>query len=101
MKISAMTSLCLWASASLLRGEASWPQWRGPDRNGVSTSEMKLANTWPEEGPKLLWESKYVPSGDDGGFGSVVATDGRVYLSVVWHRDVPTETRTVDNLVLR
>ncbi len=101
MKILATTSLCLWASSSLLRGEASWPQWRGPDRNGVSTSEIKLANTWPEAGPKLLWESKHVPSGDDGGFGSVVATDGRVYLSVVWHRDVPTETRTVDNLVLR
>ena len=57
--------------------EQDWPQWRGPDRNGISTSEMKLTNTWPETGPKLLWERELVPSGDDGGFGSVVAMDGK------------------------
>jgi outer membrane protein assembly factor BamB len=33
---------------------ADWPQWRGPDRTGVS-KETGLLRTWPKGGPKLLW----------------------------------------------
>jgi hypothetical protein len=33
---------------------ADWPQWRGPNRDGIST-ETGLLKTWPKEGPKLLW----------------------------------------------
>ncbi|MGE4550800.1 MAG: PQQ-binding-like beta-propeller repeat protein [Opitutales bacterium] len=80
---------------------ADWPQWRGPLRDGSSSSSVPLADSWPEDGPKLLWESEIVPSGDDGGFGSPVVADGQVYLSLVWHRDVPTDTRVVDDLAMR
>jgi outer membrane protein assembly factor BamB len=31
-----------------------WPQWRGPDRTGVS-KETGLLQSWPTGGPKLLW----------------------------------------------
>ena len=31
-----------------------WPQWRGPDRTGIS-QEKELLQAWPEEGPTLLW----------------------------------------------
>ena len=31
-----------------------WPQWRGPDRTGVS-QEKGLLKKWPAKGPKLLW----------------------------------------------
>ncbi len=31
-----------------------WPQFRGPKRDGVSR-ETGLLNSWPKEGPKLLW----------------------------------------------
>lgn len=31
-----------------------WPQYRGPQRNDVST-ETGLLKKWPAEGPKLLW----------------------------------------------
>ena len=31
-----------------------WPQWRGPDRTGVS-KETGLLASWPPGGPKLLW----------------------------------------------
>ena len=31
-----------------------WPQWRGPDRTGVS-KETGLLQSWPEGGPKRLW----------------------------------------------
>ncbi len=33
---------------------ADWPQWRGPDRSGVS-KESGLLKDWPKAGPKLLW----------------------------------------------
>ncbi|HWG42507.1 MAG TPA: PQQ-binding-like beta-propeller repeat protein [Gemmataceae bacterium] len=39
-----------------------WPQWRGPNRDNVST-ETGLLKTWPEGGPKLLWTS------EDAGLG--------------------------------
>ena len=42
-----------------------------------------------------------IPSNDEGGLGSVVVAKGRAYLSVVWHSNVPTETRQIDDLVLR
>src|SRR4051812_18409432 len=34
-----------------------WPQFRGPDRTGVS-KETGLLKVWPKEGPKLLWTYK-------------------------------------------
>ena len=89
------------ASIPVVAGGPDWPQWRGPSRDGSSAFSVPLADTWPEEGPKLLWDSEPVPSGDDGGFGSLVAADGSIYLSLVWHRHVPTETRTVDDLAMR
>lgn len=33
---------------------ADWPQWRGPQRNGVS-QETGLLAEWPKDGPRLLW----------------------------------------------
>ena len=33
---------------------ADWPQWRGPDRTGLS-SEKGLLKEWPKAGPALLW----------------------------------------------
>jgi outer membrane protein assembly factor BamB len=39
-----------------------WPQWRGPNRTGVST-EKGLLGAWPEEGPKLLWKAEGLGTG--------------------------------------
>jgi outer membrane protein assembly factor BamB len=36
---------------------ADWPQYRGPNRDDVS-SEKGLLKEWPKEGPKLLWSYK-------------------------------------------
>ena len=33
---------------------ADWPQWRGPNQDGVSL-ETSLLATWPEAGPAVLW----------------------------------------------
>lgn len=80
---------------------SDWPQWRGPFRNGIVTDSPPLANAWPGKGLTKLWDSEEIPSDDDGGHGSVVAAGGRVYASIVWHTDVPTETRAIDDLVMR
>ena len=39
---------------SLVACAADWPQWRGPDRNGISP-ETGLLKTWPKAGPPLAW----------------------------------------------
>jgi outer membrane protein assembly factor BamB len=41
---------------------ADWPQWRGPQRNGIST-ETGLLKEWPNGGPKLLWQVKDIGEG--------------------------------------
>lgn len=51
-----------------------WPQWRGPNRDGVST-ETGLLQHWPDGGPRRL----FAASGMGGGFSSVAVTGGRIY----------------------
>ena len=53
--------------------EPSWPQWRGANRDGVST-ESGWQASWPAEGPKRLWEAQV-----DRGMSSFAVVDGRVY----------------------
>ena len=79
----------------------AWPQWRGAERNGRGLGQLETKLNWSDRSPKLLWESPELPSQDDGGFGSPVSDGRLVYLSIVWHRDEPSEERTVTSLVLR
>ena len=54
----------LWRlSAALAPGD--WPQWRGPNRDGVSP-ETGLLKTWPAQGPALLWKTKGLGAGFSG-----------------------------------
>jgi outer membrane protein assembly factor BamB len=48
--LSSLCSLCLCGESP---GD-DWPQWRGPDRSGVS-KETGLLSPWPEKGPPLAW----------------------------------------------
>jgi len=50
-----------------------WPQWRGPDRTGVST-ETGLLTSWPAGGPRMLWSASALGRG----FSSVAVADGRI-----------------------
>lgn len=34
---------------------ADWPQWRGPNRDGISP-ETGLLKEWPKDGPPLAWK---------------------------------------------
>jgi outer membrane protein assembly factor BamB len=51
-----------------------WPQWRGPNRDGVS-HETGLLKKWPAEGPPKLWTAK----GMGQGYASVAVANGLVY----------------------
>ena len=63
-----VTVLLLLATSQVVAQD--WPQWRGPTRDGIAPSGPKLADTWPEGGPKLLWRAEGIPSGPDGGVRS-------------------------------
>jgi outer membrane protein assembly factor BamB len=54
---------------------ADWPQWRGPNRNGIST-ETGLLKQWPKDGPKLLWQVKDL----GGGYSTPSVVGDRLYL---------------------
>src|SRR5215467_9480229 len=43
-------------------GVGDWPQWRGPQRNGIS-QERGLLKEWPASGPKLLWSNEDIGEG--------------------------------------
>jgi len=54
---------------------SDWPQWRGPERNGIS-NERGLLKQWPAEGPKLLWQVNDI--GD--GYSTPAVVGKRIYL---------------------
>ena len=72
MRFIATITLLYILTLSTIAGD--WPQWRGPNRDGVST-EKNLLDEWPEGGPKLLWKS----TGVGAGFSSVGVIGNRIY----------------------
>ena len=63
----------LLCSGILITSATEWPQWRGPNRDGIS-NEVGLLKEWSSEGPKMLWK---VPLGE--GFSGISVSQGRVY----------------------
>src|SRR5262249_54558302 len=57
-----------------------WPQWRGPQRNGIC-SETGLLKEWPKGGPRLLWDSRKVNGGPSvgTGFSSLAVAGGKIF----------------------
>ena len=53
---------------------ADWPQWRGPERTGLS-AETGLLQEWPAGGPPLAWKL----SGLGEGYSSVAVVGDRVF----------------------
>ncbi len=58
----------------LAQTPGDWPQWRGPNRDGIS-KETGLLKEWPADGPALVWKAK----GAGGGYSSFAVTGGRIY----------------------
>ena len=71
--------LLLLAGAGLLtrsaaQVESEWPQWRGPNRDGIS-SESGLLTEWPAEGPPLVWKINNAAQG----YSSLAVSQGRIF----------------------
>ncbi|MBN2163595.1 MAG: PQQ-binding-like beta-propeller repeat protein [Pontiellaceae bacterium] len=67
--IASMIGAAMVLSASA----ADWPQFCGPARDNIST-ETGLADSWPESGPKVLWEMSV-----NDGYSSPAIRAGKVY----------------------
>lgn len=73
--------ICLRAWLAFVLGTCSlaiaadWPQWRGPQRTGIS-QETGLLKEWPAGGPKMLWQVKEI--GD--GYSTPAVVGERLYL---------------------
>ena len=52
---------------------ADWPNWRGPDHNGIS-QEADWFEKWDSSGPKRLWDASV-----GTGVSTVSVADGRVF----------------------
>jgi outer membrane protein assembly factor BamB len=52
-----------------------WPQWQGPDRNGLSP-ETGLLQKWPASGPPLTWSV----TSAGAGYGSVSIKGDRIFV---------------------
>jgi outer membrane protein assembly factor BamB len=66
--------LCVGCSLQTNNG-ADWPQWRGPQRDGIS-EETGLLQAWPAEGPELLWQVNDI--GD--GYSTPAVVGSRLYI---------------------
>jgi outer membrane protein assembly factor BamB len=68
------SAIFLWVHYSFVGMSSDWPQFLGPERNGIS-DEVGLAESWPESGPRLSWKL------DVGtGYSAPSIRDGKVVL---------------------
>ncbi len=68
------TFLIIYACTAAIHA-ADWPQWRGPERTGIS-KETGLLQEWPADGPALRWKMTDIGTG----YSSPAVVHGRVYL---------------------
>ena len=71
--LATVVSLCV-AGQVMAQASANWPQWRGPNRDGIS-KETGLLKQWPAEGPPLVWKAM----GAGRGYSSFSISNGKLY----------------------
>jgi outer membrane protein assembly factor BamB len=82
-RIAAAAVAVVSAIAALGAQSAStdWPQWRGPDRSGVSR-DTGLLREWPRSGPSVAWSASQLGAG----YGSVAVAGNRVFVQGMKNR---------------
>ena len=70
----ALVALLSLSYQALAQSGGNWPQWRGPNRDGIS-KETGLLKQWPADGPPLVWKA----TGAGRGYSSFSVADGRIY----------------------
>src|SRR5215510_4289090 len=56
-------------------GPSDWPQWRGPERNGLS-KDTGLIKQWPSSGPRRAWSISSLGEG----YGSLAIKGDRIFV---------------------
>ena len=81
---ASLLALCSMISASAQQSPAAfdWPQWRGPDRSGVS-KETGLLGQWPPSGPSQVWSV----TNAGAGYGSIAISGDRIFVQGLRGRD--------------
>ena len=77
---SLVASIAVVATAAVPAFASDWPEWRGPNRDGVST-ETGLPSRWSPAGEALAWRAPY------GSRSTPVIFGNRLYL---WNASVDT-----------
>lgn len=72
----AVVLFAILAAGPALAGEPEWKQWRGPNRDAKS-ADTGLLKSWPEGGPKKLWEVE----GIGNGYSSITLDGGLAYIT--------------------
>ena len=69
-------AIIVFCSSVELFGQAggNWPQWRGPNRDGIS-KETGLLKQWPADGPPLVWKA----AGAGKGYSSLAVANGKLF----------------------
>lgn len=70
-----VVALAATTAMAICAATADWPQFQGASRDAKVGDGPRLARTWPEGGPKVLWTAKLGP-----GFGGPAVKGGKVYL---------------------
>jgi outer membrane protein assembly factor BamB len=76
-------AVVLTASIAMQTPIADWPQFLGPERNGIYRGPA-LSETWPSAGPRVVWKKQV-----GAGFSGPVVVGGRV---ILFHRIANRET---------
>ena len=77
-----LSSLILASASASFAVATDWPQWRGPNRDGIST-EQGLLKEWPKGGPPLAWRI----NGLGSGMSSVAIAGGRLFTQGARNKD--------------
>ena len=74
MKRCRFSSLLLLGCLAVSAVAADWPQWRGPQRDGISR-ETGLLDVWPAGGPPQIWKTQ----GLGEGYSALAIANGRLF----------------------
>ena len=72
---------CAVVAVAAQAPSTDWPQWRGPERSGVSR-ETGLLREWPRSGPAVVWSASQLGTG----YGSVAVAGSRVFVQGMKNR---------------
>jgi len=100
MKRIVLSMLAVLGISALAFGEDFY-QWRGPQRNGLTSGGPALDIQWGAAGPARLWESEDIPGTLESGSGCVSIAGGKAYVYVQWKYKVDITTRTLTESELR